>query len=119
MYGDTITITHNAVARILVKINQDNYSSEYLLRNATDEFLLKFKHSIESAKSGVVPFERHLVEYAHTTFATATELEKKEISSILVRCRRGGDPALALQTAKALVAFGTDPNLTKLIAWES
>lgn len=119
MLGDTITITRNAVANVLSKINQDNYSSSYLLRTATEEFRVNVRHATETAKAGVVPFERHNIEYIHTTFATATVGELEERIAHTVRCRRAADPADALKSAKALVGYLTDANLTKLIAWES
>lgn len=119
MLGDTISLTHNSVARVLSKINQDNYSSEYLLRTATDEFRLQVRHSTESAKPGVVPFERHNLEFTATTFATPTVAEVKNISSYTIRTRKGTDPATALLAAKAQVAWLSDANVTKLIAWES
>lgn len=119
MLGDTITITHNTVARVLVKNNQDNYSSEYLLRTATEEFLLYVRHAKETAKAGIVPFERHNIEFVHTTFATLTTIEQQQRATFTVRCRRGDDPAQALLTAKAQVAWLSDANVTKLIAWES
>lgn len=121
MLGDTITITHNAIARALSKINQDNYSSEYMLRTATEEFRLAVRHSLESVAktSALPPFERHNLELRVTTFATATTPETTNIFSVVIRSRRGTDPAATLLTAKAAVAWFTDPNISKLIAWES
>lgn len=119
MLGDTITITRNAVANVLVKINQDNFTSQYLLRTATEEFRLNVRHSTESAKAGAIPFERHNIEYIHTVFATSTVPEVKQIASVTMRCQRGDDPAQMLLTAKAIIAYCSDSNLGKLIAWES
>lgn len=119
MLGDSITLTHNAVARVLSKINQDNYSSEYLLVTSTDEFRLKVRHSKESAKAGVVPFERHNIEFSVTTFGTPTVAEAIHIASYTVRTRKGTDPAAALLASKAMVGWLSDANATKLIAWES
>jgi hypothetical protein len=119
MLGDTISITHNAVARVLSKINQDNYSAKYLLRTTTDEFVVNVRHSTESSKPGVIPYDRHNFEFSHTVFATPTTLEQTRIASHTIRCRRSDDPAAALLAAKAEVAWLTDANLTKLIAWES
>lgn len=119
MLGDTITITRNAVANVLVKINQDNYTSIYLLRTATEEFRLNVRHAVETAKAGVTPLERHNIEYIHTTFATTTLDERKEIATFTMRSPRASDPAEAVKTAKALTAWLTDANLAKLGAWES
>jgi len=119
MLGDTISLTHNAIARVLSKINQDNYSSEYLLRTATDEYRLTVKHSTESAKPGFMPFERHSIEFRVTTFATLTVPEVINVISVVIRAKKGSDPAATLLTAKAQLAWLTDANVTKLIAWES
>lgn len=119
MLGETITITHNTVARVLPRINQDNFAATYQLRTATEEFRVNVRHATESAKAGVVPFERHNFEFIHTTFATATTVEVKQIASFTARCLRGDDPGAALLTAKAMIAWLSDANVTKLIAWES
>jgi hypothetical protein len=119
MLGDTISLTYNAVAKVLSKINQDAYSAVYLLRSSTEEFRLNVRHITESAKAGVVPFERHSFELTHTVFATPTTLEVIDITSFAARCKRGSDPAVSLLTAKASVAWLTDANIAKLIAWES
>lgn len=119
MLGDTITLTYNAVSTILSKINQDNYSSEYLKRTSTEEFRLRVRHSLESAKAGLVPFDRHNIELTHTVFATPTVVEIVDITSTTIRSRKSTDPAVTLLTAKASIGYLTDANLTKLIAWES
>lgn len=119
MLGDTITITHNAVSKVLSKINQDNYSSEYLLRSATDEFRIKVRHSVESPQPGKVPFDRHNIELSVTTYATPTTSEVTNITSVTMRTRKGTDPAVALLAAKAQLGYLSDANVTKLIAWES
>lgn len=119
MLGDTITITHNAVAKVLSKINQDNYSSEYLLRSATDEFRVKVRHATESSTKGSVPFERHNIELRVTTFATLVVDQIEHLVSFTIRTRKGSSPTDALLAAKAQVAWLSDANVTKLIAWES
>lgn len=119
MLGETLTITHNGVSRVLSRINQDNYAGEYRLNTGTDLFLVRVRHVIENAAKGAVPFERHSFELSVTTFATPTTFEEIHISSFVVRTRKGTLPANALLTAKAMNAWLTDANVTKLIAWES
>lgn len=53
MFADPQTLTVNAVAKALVRINQDQYSSEYLLRSSTDEFRLKIRNSSYLDKSAM------------------------------------------------------------------
>nr|UOL48991.1 MAG: putative coat protein [Leviviridae sp.] len=119
MLGDTITITHNAVSRVLSKINQDNYSGEYLLRTATDEFRVRVRHSVDNAPKGTVAFDRHNIDLSVTTFATPTTVEEVQTANYTVRTRKSSNPANALLAAKALNGWLTDANVTKLIAWES
>lgn len=119
MLGDTITITHNAVSKVLSKINQDNYSSEYLLRSATDEFRIKVRHNNESSAKGEVPFERHNIELRVTTFATLVVPQVEHLTSVTIRTRKGSSPTDCLLAAKAQLGFLSDANVTKLIAWES
>lgn len=49
MIGDTIGITYNAVAKTLVKINQDNYGAEYFLDDVATSgirYTITVKHTI-------------------------------------------------------------------------
>jgi hypothetical protein len=119
MIGDTITLTHNSVSKVLSKISEANFASVYQLRSATDEFVLNVRHSTETAKAGSVPFERHNIELRHTVFATPTAFEVVNIVSTTIRCRRGSDPAATLLDAKAFNGWLSDANVGKLIAWES
>lgn len=119
MIGDTITLTHNSVSRVLSKLREENFSSFYQLRTATDEFVINVRHSTETAKPGTVPFERHNIELKHTLFATPTTFEVVNVVSTTIRARRGSDPAATLLDAKALMGWLSDANIGKLVAWES
>lgn len=72
MFADTIAITINAVAKTLVRINQDGYSSEYRLREATGEFSLKIRNTSynDKTRSGL-RVDRHNVELKETIYAVA------------------------------------------------
>jgi hypothetical protein len=58
-------------AKTLPKINQDAYGSEYYLREATQEFRVKIRHSRESANAAGVILERHNLEITQTVFGVA------------------------------------------------
>lgn len=89
-FGSTLTLTVNSVAKVLNKINQDNYGSEYYLRSTLDEYRVKIRHSKLSANAdGKVP-DRHTVEVLHTVFATSTV------------------PAIVRRTLTILDIFGDD-----------
>lgn len=94
-FGTTITITVNAVAKILSKINQDSYGSEYLLRNPTDEFRLKIRHLKESGKKTAEilrGMDRHNIEFTQTIYATSTTPEIVRQVYAVIRVSPGDDP---------------------------
>lgn len=70
-FGSTIVLTVNAVAKTLNRVNQDNYGSEYLLRETLQEFRLKIRHSKVKSKSGGSDLDRHNIEVVQTVFAVA------------------------------------------------
>lgn len=71
-FGSTVTITINSVAKVLNRINQDNYGSEYFLRSTSEEYRMKVRHSKESAQKDGTVNDRHNVEITHTVYATPT-----------------------------------------------
>jgi len=73
MLANTLTLTINAIAKVLVRINQDNYSSEYFLKDTLDSWRLKIRHT-KSSKGGV-SLDRHNVELVHVVYATTTTVE--------------------------------------------
>lgn len=72
MFADTITITVNSVAKVLNKINQDGYSSEYYLRSTTDQYQLFIRNSrVNDKKRPGLQMDQHNVELIHTVFPVA------------------------------------------------
>jgi hypothetical protein len=117
MIGDTLTVTYNAVAYVLNRINQDNYSSEYMKKDATMEHRVLFQHARENGRGGV-QMERHRVQYTRTELDTVNG--NREFSSVLIiRAPVATDPVLLEKTAKAQIALMTDALVTKVVAWES
>lgn len=91
MLANTLTLTVNSVAKVLTRINQDNYGSEYRLLSATEKYVLKIRHS--SQVSGGKSFDVHNVLVEHTVFATVSALETKMTASVTLRGQVGTDPA--------------------------
>jgi hypothetical protein len=71
-FGTTATLTINSVAKVLNRINQDNYGSEYFLRTSTDEYRMKVRHLKEAPQKDGRIFDRHNIEVTHTVYATST-----------------------------------------------
>jgi hypothetical protein len=71
-FGATITITVNAVAKVLNRINQDNYGSEYSLETALDSWNLRIRHSTDKPDADGMEMKRHNLYLEHITFPTST-----------------------------------------------
>lgn len=121
MFSDTITITINAIAKILNRVNQDSYGSEYYLRETLGQFRLKLRNSTYADKTrGSIKVDRHNVELVHTVFpvAPATIPTIRKFYSVLENDQV--DPVVdSAKFGAGTAAFLTEANLTKLLNWES
>jgi hypothetical protein len=118
-FGDTITITINSVAKVLNKINQDGYTSEYLLRETTGEFSLKIRNSRDKTLVNGFPQERHYVTFSHTVYAVAGVSPSyfRQISATLLYDKTDVKATHLLEDV-GFVAWLTSSNMGKLIDWE-
>lgn len=91
MLANTLTLTVNSVAKVLTRINQDNYGSEYRLLTATEKYVLKIRHSSQKGAGGS-QYDVHNVLVEHTVFATTTTLEQNMTASVTLRGKVGTDP---------------------------
>lgn len=118
-FSDPAVLTVNAVAKNLVRVNQDGYSSEYRLREATGEYILTIRNTSFKNKDGR-NIARHQMKFVHRlnpvapattpTLRTAfVTFEADELDTLV-------DP---VYIAKALVGFSSDANLNKLMNSES
>jgi hypothetical protein len=123
MFADPQTVTVNAVAKVLLKINQDKYSSEYLLRSATDEFRLHIRNSSYTDKKRGVVIDRHNVELIHTVFpvAPATLSTIRKVYTVIEN-QQGDtltDPTNVAAGLYSWLVANTNANITKLMNLES
>lgn len=86
-FGSTLTLTVNAVAKVLNRINQDNYGSEYSLVTNLDSWNLKIRHSTDKVDGDGMVMLRHNLYLEHITYATAVLPMYKE--SVTVTLRQG------------------------------
>lgn len=98
----TITLTVNAVAKVLDRVNDGNYASEYLLVNATEQYKLLIRHTVEPKDSNGLVFKRHNVFLEHIVFPTATTLIKKRTVTVTLRNDQYDEPSNVSDIAKAL-----------------
>lgn len=121
MFSDTLTVTINSVAKTLVKINQDGYSSEYSLRETLGEFRLRIRHTNYLDKSrGGKKVDRHTFELTELIYAVSPSVYHTQRKTYMVLEADQGDTAAGqLNFALGFAGFQNSANLTKLINLES
>lgn len=140
MIGDNIATTdlstlsgslpdHTSQITTVVKVNNDNFGSEYRLRGAAHDYLLKVRNSVESPRNDGVQFTRHNVEFTVTErgdpLADPPTKDVPYIASLTVRMPKGGDAdlmrAIAGHTGYRFAVTGTAGSnlLLKMFNFES
>lgn len=117
MFPATITITvATGVDKILNRVNQDNFGSEYQLTDATSKSVLKIRHSKENKNSLGVVMNRHNVYFEYTLFPTLTDPSVVRSVTTTIREPEMSDPQASAAVAKGInvwLANGTNlPQLT-------
>lgn len=116
----TLTVTINAVAKILNRIADDGYTSEYLLRGTLDEFRAKLRHSSYTDTKRAVTIERHNVELTQTIYPVAPSTKSLVRKAYLVLENETGDAGTDLNNFDlGFVAFFTSTHITELNNWIS
>lgn len=120
MFADPAVVTINTVAKSLVRINQDKYSSEYLLRSSTEEHRLFIRNTSYYDKTRGVNIDRHNVEIIHTVFPVApSTLSTRRKVYTVVENQQGDTLTDPRNVALGLYAFLTSANIDKLMNSES
>jgi hypothetical protein len=116
MFANTLTLTINAVAKVLNRINQDNYGSSYRFTSADGQEIISLvvRHSVDTAKGNEGPIARHNVFIERTIAATPTTAKKYWSVTYTLRDLQFSGPAeLDLMSVGALTLLGTlDTGLT-------
>jgi hypothetical protein len=120
MLGNTLTLPQAGGDKVLVKINQDQYSSEYLLRSSTDEYRARIRHTkVGPTAQRNYTADRHNFEVVQTIFEAAG-VPQYERKFYFVIETKPGDVATNLADAVAdLMILSTDAFLVSLAGWES
>lgn len=118
MFPSTLTITiATGQDRILNRVNQDNFGSEYQYSSATEAISMKIRHSTDSVDSDGLVMKRHNVYFERIVFPTISTLLKKESYTATMRNDRYDDPAVVAGIAKGVNTWlNTSTNLVDLAA---
>lgn len=100
-------------SKTLNKINSPAYASEYLFRDATEQYVVKIRHSKTNAG-----FDRHNVEAVHTVWGTSGAPDTVRKSYLVAELAPTDDTvALSAALCSFLTASSNDV-LTELNDWE-
>lgn len=119
MFGNTLVLPLSTGNVTLVKINQDGYASEYLVKEALRQIRVRIRHSKTKATADRVSYDRHNVEIVETVFATSTvpEFERKDYV-VIERLPSDANVVNTDGMADWLIS-SVNANALSLIAWES
>lgn len=119
MFGNTLTLPHADGDIVLVRINQDNYASEYSKRDSLSEVRVRIRHTKTKPTAERPAYDRHNVEVVRTVFATAEMPEYyRKFYVVLESLPSDTDVKDVDCLADWLIATG-NTNVTSLQQWES
>jgi hypothetical protein len=125
MLGSTLVITldgSGGTAKTLPLINQDGYSSEYFLDEATVTWRAKVRHSTDTVKAGTQDFNRHSVTFERFLKPTAT-FPLGQLSQITFTLRASKDDVVSdvvdVSEAMSFYMVKAGGIATKLLGYES
>lgn len=110
MFANTLTLTVNAVAKVLQRVNQDAYGSEYSFQSGTESIIMKIRHSADAVDKDGLLMKRHNVFVEHIVFPTLTDRMKKFTATVTLRHGSFNDPVACadlFQALAVLLATGT------------
>lgn len=121
MFGDTLTVSNGTTNKVLSKINQDSYSSEYYLREEGQEFRIRIRHSKDALKKGSPSpqTERHSFELTRVEYDTATTVGRTDKAYITLLVPTSRPTYQGELVFRGILDFFSPANVTKLANWES
>lgn len=118
MFADPQSVTYNAVAKSLPAISRGETSSEYRLDDSGVVYDFTLGHQFSKRKRVVARLRRD--SYASDPLVPSQNILASMSATLTIDFPISGLTAAdALLLAKALVAWATDPNITKLCNGET
>lgn len=117
-FANPLVISVNSVNKTLAKINQDNYGSEYYLRESTGEYRVKIRHSYESAVVGSGRVHRSNFDLTYTIFSTTAGVPDNVRQVYCVLRNGNADDATAVgYIGAAMSALLVQARFEDLVGW--
>jgi len=122
MFGNTLPLEDlDGGDRTLVKINQDNFSSKYLLKNGDKDYAISISHSSRIDSKRKVPVERHSVEVLRTDYNADPTLPANIIKAYcVIENDVGNTVSDVVMVSNALrLLLATTEFQESLVGWQS
>lgn len=117
MFGNTLTMAAGGGNVVLTRVNQDNYSSEYLYRSSTEQWRMRIRHT--TVRKGSTSRDRHNVELVQTVFATPTAAEIVRTAYFVFEQAQNDVSIDVPETLFEYAIATSSAFLTSLAKWES
>lgn len=119
MFASPLVLPHADGNISCIRINQDNYGSEYLYRSAVGQVRIKIRHSVKKATAVTVEADRHNVEITQTVYATeSTDELTRKVYIVVEQQASDTDVKLVDALADWLIATA-NANTLSLLSWSS
>ena len=103
MFASTITIViAPSTNRVLNRVNQDAFGSEYQYSDANEAISMKIRHSQDNPDNDGLVMKRHNVFFERVVYPTPTAAMKKYSFTATVRHDKFSDPQAAAGGAKGV-----------------
>jgi len=125
MLGSTLVITldgSGGTAKTLPLINQDGYTSEYFLDEATVQWRATVRHSNDTVKAGTQDFQRHTVTFERYLKPTTTYplgLRSQIIYTLRHSVSDTASDVIDVSEAMSFYMVKAGGIAAKLLGWES
>lgn len=116
-FANPLVLTVNAVAKNLVRINQDNYGSEYYLRETTQDWRVKIRHSEDRTVTGSGKVHRSNIQVIQTVFGVAPAPDNVRSISITVTNGKADTAVDVGYLGAALSALMVAGRYEDLVGW--
>nr|UJQ85009.1 MAG: hypothetical protein 2 [Leviviridae sp.] len=105
MFAATLTLTIAGNARVLNRVNQDSYGSEYSYSDATQNISMLIRHSVDSVDKDGMTMKRHNVFVERTVYPTPTAAMQKCTATVTMRNGKFDSPVDTADLFKALAVL--------------
>lgn len=119
MLGNTLVLPLSTGNVTCIKVNQDNYSSEYLFKDATHQVRCRIRHTKTNPTSSRPAYDRHNFEVVETIFAAGAVAEYERKFYFVLEQLPGDVSVVNADGVADLMIASTDAFLVSLMNWES